>query len=71
MTVSENLAVLESLHQDVSAAIIRLRELLQYQSDFTEAKKASLEAEVKALLGTGQIQMDELPDYRQFGQGQG
>ena len=66
---SEHLQRVERIHQSTAQAILRMRELIQYQEDFTEAKRAGMESEVNALLGVAQIQMDGLPDYRQFGQG--
>lgn len=36
MTVSENLAILESLHQDMAQAIIAMRDMVKYGNDFTE-----------------------------------
>ena len=40
MTVSENLATLESLHQDVASAIIAMRDMVRYGADFTEEVRA-------------------------------
>lgn len=61
------LAMLDSLHQDVSQAIIQLRELERYKDDFTAAKKAELQAEINRLVGDAQRKMDEVPDHRTEG----
>ncbi len=58
---------LDSLHQDVSQAIIQLRELARYKNDFTPAKKAELQAEIDRLVGDAQRKMDEVPDHRAEG----
>ena len=58
---------LDSLHQDVSQAIIQLRELERYKDDFTASKKAELQAEINRLVGDAQRKMDEVPDHRAEG----
>lgn len=61
------LSKLDSLHQDVSQAIIQLRELERYKDDFTASKKAEVQAEVNRLVGDAQLKMDEIPDHRAEG----
>lgn len=61
------LSVLENLHQNVSQAIIQLRELERYKDDFTAAKKAELQATINRLIGDAQRKMDEVPDHRTEG----
>ncbi len=58
------LSKLGSLHQDVSSAILALRELERYGNDFTAAKKAEMESAINALIGMAQKKMDTLPDLR-------
>jgi hypothetical protein len=58
---------LDSLHQDVSQAIIQLRELERYKDDFTVAKKAELQATINRLLGDAQRKMDTVEDHRADG----
>lgn len=61
------LNMLDSLHQDVSQAIIQLRELQRYENDFTAAKKAELQAEINRLIGDAQRKMDTVEDHRAEG----
>jgi len=61
------LAKLDSLHQDVSQAIIQLRELARYKNDFTASKKAELQATINRLVGDAQRKMDEVEDHRADG----
>ncbi len=58
---------LDSLHQDISQAIIQLRELQRYKDDFTVAKKAELQSTIYRLVGDAQRKMDEVPDHRADG----
>lgn len=61
------LNILDSLHQDISQAIIQLRELERYKDDFTAAKKAELQADISRLVGDAQRKMDEVEDHRADG----
>ena len=61
------LNILDSLHQDVSQAIVQLRELQRYDNDFTAAKKAELQSTINRLVGDAQRKMDEVPDHRTDG----
>ena len=61
------LNILEDLHQDISQAIIQLRELERYKDDFTVAKKTELQATINRLVGDAQLKMDEIPDHRSYG----
>jgi uncharacterized protein YoxC len=61
------LAKLDSLHQDVSQAIIQLRELQRYENDFTAAKKAELQTKINRLVGDAQRKMDTIEDHRDHG----
>ncbi len=62
------LNILDSLHQDVSQAIIQLRELQRYENDFTAAKKAELQATINRLVGDAQRKMDTVEDHRADGE---
>lgn len=61
------LNILDSLHQNISQAIIQLRELQRYGNDFTAAKKAELQATINRLVGDAQRKIDEIPDHRTDG----
>lgn len=61
------LAKLDSLHQDVSQAIIQLRELQRYENGFTAAKKAELQTTINRLVGDAQRKMDVIEDRRAEG----
>lgn len=61
------LAKLDSLHQDVSQAIIQLRELQRYENDLTTAKKAELQTTINRLVGDAQRKMDVIGDRRAEG----
>ena len=67
MTISENLATLESLHQDVSAAIIAMRDMVRFADDFTEPVKAQKYAEIMHMVGDAQLKSDTLEDFRSHG----
>lgn len=67
MTVSENLATLESLHQDVSNAIIAMRDMVKFADDFTGPVKAARYAEIMKMVGDAQLKSDTLEDFRQYG----
>lgn len=67
MTVQENLAILESLHQDVAAAIIAMRDMVKYGNDFTEPVKAARYAEIMRMVGDAQLKSDTLEDFRSHG----
>ena len=67
MTVSENLAILESLHQDVAAAIIAMRDMVRFADDFTEPVKAQKYAEIMRMVGDAQRKSDTLEDFRSHG----
>ena len=67
MTVSENLATLESLHQDVSAAIIAMRDMVKYGADFTDSVRTARYAEIMRMVGDAQRKSDTLEDFREFG----
>lgn len=67
MTVSENLAILENLHQDVSAAIIAMRDMVKYGNDFTETVQTQKYAEIMRMVGDAQRKSDTLEDFREFG----
>ena len=67
MTVQENLATLESLHQDVSQAIIAMRDMVRFADDFTEPVKAQKYAEIMRMVGDAQLKFDTLEDFRSHG----
>ena len=67
MTVQENLATLESLHQDVSSAIIAMRDMVRFADDFTESVKAARYAEIMKMVGDAQLKSDTLEDFRSHG----
>ncbi len=67
MTVSENLATLESLHQDVASAIIAMRDMVRYGADFTEEVRAQRYGEIMRMVGDAQRKADTLDDYRIYG----
>ena len=67
MTVQENLATLESLHQDVSAAIIAMRDMVRFADDFTEPVKAQKYADIMRMVGDAQLKSDTLEDFRSHG----
>ena len=67
MTVSENLAILESLHQDVAAAIIAMRDMVKHGNDFTETVQTQKYTEIMRMVGDAQLKSDTLEDFRQYG----
>jgi hypothetical protein len=67
MTVSENLAILESLHQDIAQAIIAMRDMVKYGNDFTETVQTQKYAEIMRMVGNAQLKSDTLEDFRQYG----
>lgn len=67
MTVQENLAILESLHQDVSSAIVAMRDMVRFADGFTEPVKAARYAEIMRMVGDAQLKSDTLEDFREFG----
>ena len=67
MTVSENLAILESLHQDIAQAIIAMRDMVKYGNDFTETVQTQQYAEIVRMVGDAQLKSDTLEDFRQYG----
>ena len=67
MTVQENLATLESLHQDVASAIIAMRDMVRFADDFTEPVKAQKYAEIMRMVGDAQLKSDTLEDFRSHG----
>lgn len=67
MTVQENLAILESLHQDISQAIIAMRDMVRFADDFTEPVKAARYAEIMRMVGDAQLKSDTLEDFREHG----
>ena len=67
MTVQENLATLESLHQDVSQAIIAMRDMVRFADDFMEPVKAQKYTEIMRMVGDAQLKSDTLEDFRSHG----
>ena len=67
MTVQENLATLESLHQDVSDAIVAMRDMVKYGEDFTDFVRTARYAEIMRMVGDAQLKSDTLEDFREFG----
>ena len=67
MTVQENLAILESLHQDVSAAIIAMRDMVRFGDDLKDSVAAERYAEIMRMVGDAQLKSDTLEDFREFG----
>ena len=67
MTVQQNLAILESLHQDVAQAIIAMRDMVKYGNDFTETVQTQKYAEIMRMVGDAQLKSDTLEDFRQYG----
>ena len=67
MTVQDNLAILESLHQDIAQAIIAMRDMVKYGSDFTETVQTQKYAEIMRMIGDAQLKSDTMEDFRQYG----
>lgn len=67
MTVQDNLAILESFHQDIAQAIIAMRDMVQYGNDFTETVQTQKYAEIMRMIGDAQLKSDTLEDFRQYG----
>ena len=67
MTVQENLATLESLHQDVANAIIAMREMVRIGDDLKDSVATAKYAEIKRMVGDAQLKSDTLEDFREFG----
>ena len=67
MTVQENLATLESLHQDVSAAIIAMRDMVRIGADLKDSVATARYAEIMRMVGDAQRKSDTLEDFREFG----
>jgi hypothetical protein len=67
MTVQENLAVLESLHQDVANAIIAMREMVRIGDDLKDSVATARYAEIMRMVGDAQRKSDTLEDFRNYG----
>jgi hypothetical protein len=67
MTVQENLATLESLHQDVANAIIAMREMVRIGDDLKDSVATAKYAEIKRMVGDAQRKSDTLEDFRSHG----
>lgn len=67
MTVQQNLAILESLHQDIAQAIIAMRDMVKHGNDFTETVRTQKYAEIMRMVGDAQLKSDTLEDFRQYG----
>ena len=67
MTVQENLATLESLHQDVSNAIIAMRDMVIFGDDLKDSVAAERYAEIMRMVGDAQLKSDTLEDFREYG----
>ena len=67
MTVQENLATLESLHQDVSAAIIAMRDMVRIGDDLKNSVATAKYAEIMRMVGDAQLKSDTLEDFRSHG----
>ena len=67
MTISENLATLESLHQDVSAAIIAMRDMVRFGADLKDSVATERYAEIMRMVGDAQRKSDTLEDFRSHG----
>jgi hypothetical protein len=67
MTVQENLAILESLHQDVAAAIIAMREMVRIGDDLKDSVATAKYTEIKHMIGDAQLKSDTLEDFRSYG----
>lgn len=67
MTINENLAMLESLHQDVAQAIIAMREMIKFDADFTEVVRTQKYNEIKRMVGDAQKKSDIVENFRNYG----
>jgi len=67
MTINENLAMLESLHQDVAQAIIAMREMIKFDADFTEVVGTQKYNEIKRMVGDAQNKSDIVENFRNYG----
>lgn len=67
MTVSQNLATLESLHQDVAAAILAMRDMVRIGDDLKDSVATEKYAEIKRMVGDAQRKFDTLEDFRSHG----
>ena len=67
MTVQENLAILESLHQDVSSAIIAMRDMVRIGDDLKANVASARYAEIMRMVGDAQLKSDTLEDFREHG----
>jgi len=67
MTINENLAMLESLHQDVAQAIIAMREMIKFDADFTEVVRTQKYNEIKRMVGDAQNKSDIVENFRNYG----
>ena len=67
MTVQDNLTVLESLHQDVSAAIIAMRDMVRFGADLKDSVATERYAEIMRMVGDAQRKADTLEDFREYG----
>ena len=67
MTVQENLAALESLHQDVANAIIAMREMVRIGNDLKDSVATAKYAEIMHMVGDAQLKSDTLEDFRSYG----
>jgi len=67
MTVQENLATLESLHQDVANAIIAMREMVRIGNDLKDSVATAKYAEIMHMIGDAQLKSDTLEDFRSHG----
>ena len=67
MTVQENLAILESLHQDVANAIIAMREMVRFGADLKDSVATERYAEIMRMVGDAQRKSDTLEDFRSHG----
>ena len=67
MTISENLATLESLHQDVSQAIIAMRDMVRIGDALKADVAAARYAEIMRMVGDAQLKSDTLEDFRSHG----
>ena len=67
MTVQQNLAMLESLHQDMAQAIIAMRDMIKFDADFTEIVRTQKYDEIKQMVGDAQRKSDIIEDFRSYG----